>query len=158
MKNSRFASVPSLVRLAAVFALGGCASNPTGKAGAETASYLPPPSFPGAMRQLTMADAGTTVTVPVGQPFSVALVGVPSAGFAWSSVRVPSFIDASGKSVSGPTLAAQAQPGYTGGNSWEVLGFDAKTPGKGTLVLEQRQPWMKDSRPAATFKVTIIAK
>ncbi|MGE0046936.1 MAG: hypothetical protein AB7T08_14360, partial [Hyphomonadaceae bacterium] len=73
-------------------------------------------------------QAGQTIAVPAGQRFAVELVGVPTAGYVWAAVSVPDFLAASGE-ASGPTTEAQRQPGFTGGNHWEVFVFEARAAG-----------------------------
>jgi len=109
-----------------------------------------------ATRAVTVDDAGKTVAVTVGSRFAVQLVGVPTAGYLWKPVQVPPFL-APGETAGGPTQAAQLQPGFAGGNHWEVFAFTATAAGAGDLVLEQRRPWEKDQPPAATFRVRIKA-
>lgn len=103
------------------------------------------------------AQEGQSVQVAVNQRFAVELVGVPTAGYVWTPAQMPGFLTRAGE-TSGPTIAAQNQPGYTGGNHWEVLMFAATAAGTGELVLEQRRPWETDQPPADVFRVTITAQ
>jgi inhibitor of cysteine peptidase len=98
-----------------------------------------------------------TITVPVGQRFAVALVGVPTAGYVWAPSMVPAFLTRAGEG-GGPTVAAQNEPGYTGGNHWEVHYFSATEAGEGQLSLAQRRPWETNEAPADSFAVTIRAQ
>lgn len=108
--------------------------------------------------QITAADAGKTIAVPVGASFAVQLVGVPTAGYIWAVAQKPSFLS-DPREYGGNTTAAQSQPGFTGGNHWEVFAFDARSPGEGKLKLEQRRPWEPTTEPASnTFSVTIKAQ
>lgn len=100
---------------------------------------------------------GQTIEVPIGQRFSVALVGVPTAGYLWAPTRVPDFIDRAGE-ASGNTTTAQGQPGFAGGSHWEVFVFAASAAGRGELVLEQRRPWETNEPAIDTFRVTIVAQ
>lgn len=115
------------------------------------------PKPAGTAREITAADAGKTVEVGVGQTFTVALVGVPTAGYLWKPVAPPAFLAAGGE-LGGDTTKAQSQPGFTGGNHWEVFVFTATAAGNGKLRFEQRRPWETSEPPAATFEVTIAAK
>jgi hypothetical protein len=63
---------------------------------------------------------------------------------------VPEFITRAGETT-GNTTQAQSQPGYTGGNHWEVLMFAATAPGTGEFVLEQRRPWEANEPPNKRF-------
>ncbi len=103
------------------------------------------------------AQAGQVVAVRVGERFAVELVGVPTAGYVWRPAEVPAFLTRAGE-ASGDTTRAQAQPGFVGGNHWEVLMFAATAPGRGRLVLEQSRPWETNEAPVETFAVTILAQ
>lgn len=119
---------------------------------------VPPPGAPDVVRDLRSADAGSTLDIATGERFSVSLVGVPTAGYEWAPTGLPTFlklVDEAG----GVTSTAQYLPGYTGGNHWEVLVFEAREAGAGDLVLEQRRPWEDESEPAVdSFRVTVTAR
>lgn len=135
-----------LLPLAALMA--GCASADGGS--------LPAPNT-GAALHITAADKGKTLQVAVGAPFAVELVGVPTAGYLWKAVDTPAFLKETG-TAGGPTSQAQRQPGFAGGNHWEVTTFVAERAGEGLLKFEQRRPWESNEPPADTFSVTIEAK
>lgn len=105
---------------------------------------------------ITATQNGQTVHVPVNQRFAVELVGIPTAGYVWTPAQLPPFITRAGD-VTGNTSQAQSQPGFTGGNHWEVLMFAATGPGTGELVIEQRRPWETNQAAADTFRVTIVS-
>ena len=140
--------------------LAACA--PTSEAPAEksaaptTESAVPAPTPQEVATRITAEQNGQTVEVAVNQRFAVELVGVPTAGYVWEPKTVPAFLTRAGEAT-GNTTAAHSQPGYTGGNHWEVLMFAATTPGTGELVIEQRRPWENNEPANATFRVTIVA-
>jgi predicted secreted protein len=140
-----------------VLALAACA--PTGEAPKQSGEQqmLPAPTPDDVAVRITAGQNGQTVDVGVGQRFAVELVGVPTAGYVWQPAQVPDFITRAGE-ASGNTIAEQTQPGYTGGNHWEVLMFSATAAGTGELVLEQRRPWETTEPAAQTFRVTITAR
>jgi inhibitor of cysteine peptidase len=107
--------------------------------------------------RITAAEAGQTVAVKVGERFAVELVGVPTAGYVWAPKTLPAFVTRAGEAA-GNTTRAQSEPGFTGGNHWEVFMFAATRPGTGALVFEQRRPWESSEPPANTFTVTIEAR
>lgn len=108
--------------------------------------------------RLTAADDGKTVPVAIGQRVSVALVGVPTAGYVWAVKTKPVFLGEA-QETSGDTTTDQRKPGYTGGNHWEVFTFAVAASGEGALKLEQRRPWEPDTEPASdTFTVTLRAQ
>jgi predicted secreted protein len=107
--------------------------------------------------RINAAQNGQVVNVAVNQRFAIELVGVPTAGYVWAPVQVPAFITRAGE-TSGATTQAQSQPGFTGGNHWEVTMFSATAPGTGEIVMEQRRPWETDEPANQTFRVTIVAQ
>lgn len=119
---------------------------------------VPPPAIQGAVLDLRDDNAGEAVDVEIGSTLSVSLVGVPTAGYEWAPRDLPDFlrlVDEAG----GATSTAQFLPGYTGGNHWEVLAFEAVAAGSGELLLEQRRPWEDDAEEAVdTFSVTVTAR
>ncbi|HWA21769.1 MAG TPA: protease inhibitor I42 family protein [Caulobacterales bacterium] len=135
--------------LAALAMAAGCACK--GAAGA-----LPAPHA-GASVHVTAADNGKTVAVAVGSSFAVELVGVPTAGYLWKPSSTPDFLKETG-TTGGPTTKAQKQPGFAGGNHWEVTTFVVQRAGTGVLKFEQRRPWETNQPAADTFSVTIQAK
>lgn len=123
----------------------------------RSSESVPAPTPSDAAIRIGAEQAGQVVVVPVGRRFAVELVGVPTAGYVWATASVPSFLAAGGE-ASGPTTRAQSQPGFTGGNHWEVLLFTANAAGRGELRLEQRRPWETSEPANATFAVTIEAR
>ncbi len=136
---------------AAAFAIAtaGCAVTPRN-------TDVPAPST-GAATRITAAENEKTITVAVGKPFDVALVGVPTAGYLWKPSSTPDFLTQTG-TTGGPTTQAQREPGFTGGNHWEVTSFVATRAGSGVLKFEQRRPWETNEPADDTFSVTIEAK
>jgi predicted secreted protein len=121
-------------------------------------SAVPAPTPGDVATHITAEENGQIVNVGVNQRFAIELVGVPTAGYVWAPAQIPAFITRAGE-ASGNTTQAQSQPGFTGGNHWEVTMFSATGPGTGDLVMEQRRPWENSSEPpTATFRVTIVAQ
>ncbi|MGE0597136.1 MAG: protease inhibitor I42 family protein [Hyphomonadaceae bacterium] len=138
-------------------ALAACAPQSAPDAPAQTGA-LPAPTPADVPLRIGEDQNGQIIEVAVGRRFAVELVGVPTAGYVWGVAELPGFLAAAGE-VSGNTIAEQNQPGYAGGNHWEVLMFDAVGAGTGDLVLEQRRPWEGGEEPASqTFRVTIVAR
>ena len=154
-----------LLLVVAALALTACAQNTNagadaskpaaGKAAANGAVAAPTPAA--VTQHIVQADNGKTIAVPVGGRFAVELVGVPTAGYIWSVVTKPAFLSDAVES-GGNTTTAQSQPGFTGGNHWEVFVFTATTTGTAKLKLEQRRPWEKTEPATETFEVTIQAQ
>ena len=118
---------------------------------------LPAPTPADVTLRIDASRNGQTIEVPVGQRFAVELVGVPTAGYLWAPAKTPSFIARAGE-AGGNTTTAQSQPGFAGGNHWEVFVFTATAPGSGELVLEQRRPWETSEPPSDIFRVIIVAR
>jgi predicted secreted protein len=143
--------------LVLVLALAACAPTETPKEEAAGQQAVPAPTPEDVAVRITAEQNGQTVEVGVNQRFAVELVGVPTAGYVWQPAQVPAFITRAGE-ASGNTTAAQSQPGFTGGNHWEVLMFSATAAGAGELVIEQRRPWETTEPASQTFRVNIVAR
>lgn len=141
--------------LALALGLAACAPAETTKQ--ESQSVLPAPTPENVTTRIAAEQNGQTIEVAVGQRFAVELVGVPTAGYIWQPAQVPAFLTRAGE-AGGNTVPEQGQPGYAGGNHWEVLMFSATEAGAGELVLEQRRPWESDEPASDTFRVTIVAR
>jgi predicted secreted protein len=152
-------AIKTIAAIVSLAALAACATpNDAGAAPKETRAFnaIAAPTRDDVAREITGADNGTTVAVKAGTTISVALSGIPTAGYLWSVVEAPSFLEAAGED-SGPTSEAQLQPGFSGGRHWEVFYFRVTGEGEGVLRLEQRRPWEDDEPPADEFSVAIVA-
>lgn len=141
----------------AALALAACAPTEGGKGTDVSADRVEAPTPSDVTVRITQAQNGQTVTVAANQRFAVELIGVPTAGYVWEPKQVPDFLTRAGEAT-GDTVPEQSQPGYAGGNHWEVFMFAATGPGAGELVLEQRRPWETNEPAAQTFRVTIVAQ
>lgn len=144
---------------ALVLALALAACGQTGEAAKQGGGQqmLPAPTPEDVAVRITAAQNGQTVNVGVNQRFAVELVGVPTAGYVWQPAQMPAFITRAGEAT-GNTVPQQNEPGYAGGNHWEVLMFSATEAGTGELVIEQRRPWETNEPAADVFRVTIVAQ
>jgi predicted secreted protein len=142
----------------AAMALAACAPAQEAKQEQPVANNaVPAPTPNDVTTRITAEQNGQTVNVAVGQRFAIELVGVPTAGYVWAPKTVPAFITLAGE-TSGNTTQAQSQPGFTGGNHWEVTMFTATAAGTGEIVMEQRRPWETNEPASQTFRVTIVAQ
>lgn len=139
----------------AALLLTACATTDDG--GARSYASIAAPMKAGVGTKITDADAGKTVAVRVGEKIAIALVGVPTAGYAWGPAAVPAFLAPDGE-AGGPTSEAQLEPGFAGGNHWEVFFFDATAAGAGELRFEQRRIWDEDGPADRTFSVVVRAQ
>lgn len=122
-----------------------------------TNQAVPAPTPGDVAVRITAAQAGQTVEVGLNQRFAIELVGVPTAGYVWAPAQMPAFVAVAGE-ASGNTTQAQSQPGFTGGNHWEVSMFVANAAGTGEIVMEQRRPWETNEPANNVFRVTIVAR
>jgi predicted secreted protein len=126
--------------------------------GAEAQPRGVPAPTPADVRIHIGADQnGRTVRVPVGQRFAIELIATPTAGYAWEALTFPEFITRV-EHYSGPTTEAQRQPGFAGGNHWDVLVLAALDPGVGDVWLALKRPWETSEAPVETFRVRIEAR
>lgn len=147
-----------LIAALALFGVAACTpDNDAEEADAPAANAVAAPTPEDVAVRINAAQAGQTVEVALNQRFAIELVGVPTAGYAWQPAQLPEFVTRAGEAT-GNTVAEQSQPGFTGGNHWEVLMFVATAAGEGELVLEQRRPWETDKPPVDTFRVNIVAR
>jgi predicted secreted protein len=107
---------------------------------------VPAPTVEDVVRNLTEADAGAAVEMKVGEKISVALSGVPTAGYVWGADKPPAFVKVS-EGPGGATSTAQFLPGFAGGSHWEVLVVEAVAPGEGEVALVQKRPWEEQAAP-----------
>lgn len=98
---------------------------------------------------------GQTVSLKVGETLRIELVSIPTAGYVWTVVEAPAFMEAAGETTRGTDPAHQNLPGFTGGNHF--LGFDyvAKSAGTGTFKLTEGRPWETDEPPMDTYELTV---
>lgn len=163
--------IVSAAALALGFAASGC-NQTTGAAVAEkqepakppeqakqaNSDALPPPTLPNVVKDVREADAGKTISLKVGERFTISLVGVPTAGYVWTPETVPAFLVKKDEAT-GATIKQQNQPGYAGGNHWEVTAFEATAAGSGELELVQKRPWEKQPDPDNQhFRITVTVK
>jgi len=122
---------------------------------APTSDDVSAPTPEGISLRIGKADEGRSFEVPVGETFAVELIGIPTAGYEWVVSDLPGFLIEADKYV-GPTIKEQSEPGFTGGNHWEVQAFTATKEGSGDLVLVQKRAWEEEIDQ--DFRVTVTAK
>lgn len=143
---------------AALLALSACAPAEEVKENATVANgEVTAPTPQDVTVRIAAEQAGGRVEVAVNQRFAIELVGVPTAGYVWAPAQMPAFVQRAGE-ASGNTSQRQSQPGFVGGNHWEVTMFVATAAGEGEIVMEQRRPWETTEPPVDVFRVTIVAR
>lgn len=140
-----------------LLALAACAPAPKPEPAVSSSQSVPAPTPSDVAIRIGADKNGQVIQVPVGARFAVELVGVPTAGYVWTLAPPPAFLTKIDE-ASGPTSEAQRQPGFAGGNHWEVFVLEARAAGRGEVRLEQRRPWETNEPPNATFVVTIEAR
>jgi inhibitor of cysteine peptidase len=95
-------------------------------------------------------DAGRTVTLAVGTRFIVELEENATTGYTWSSPEFDEKIVA----LTGdePTRVGSA----IGAGGTRKFEFATRAPGKTTIRLGLRQPWMPNAAPEATFELSVV--
>lgn len=93
---------------------------------------------------LTAEDDGSHVTLKVEDTFSIKLESVPTAGYMWLPFDVPDCIavseDEPGIEMTDPEN--QSQPGFTGGNHYVILQFEAVSKcANAQLELVEAREW-----------------
>ena len=113
-------------------------------AGNGQAMGSPPPAL-----TVTQADAGKPVTLSVGQRLTVHLSAQLGTGYSWvaASDSTPLL-----KFENSSALGSADMPG---GAQLQELVFTATGAGQGTLNLEYRQPWVKNTPPSKTYSLSV---
>lgn len=99
-------------------------------------------------------STGNRLMVPVGKPFTIELESNPSTGYGWNVV---------GSTQNNVELQStdyvpdKHKPLMVGSGGKEKFTFIAKASGETTIILEYRQPWMKDDAPNQTAVFNIAA-
>jgi predicted secreted protein len=84
--------------------------------------------------QVSEAQNGTIVTLPVGGTLTVRLSGNRTTGYYWAVAERPAIVTLTGENY----VQDPSEPGMVGVGGTEEFVFRAATRGRGTLRLEQR--------------------
>jgi inhibitor of cysteine peptidase len=116
--------------------------------GCATGTSAPPIAW-----QITEADAGTTIRIPVGTVVDVALPGNPRSGYIWQRRQG----DSGGIEAVG---AARFEPagGVPGQGGLIHLQFRVVRVGATVLWLAYQRPFQSDAAPERTFSLTIVGE
>lgn len=96
---------------------------------------------------LSEAESGTAVTLSRDQSLEIRLATQSGTGFSWGAVAL------GGMRLWGIDVEEDAtQPG---GTETQVFRFQPVAAGSGEIVLDYRQPWVRDQPPERTFTVTV---
>jgi predicted secreted protein len=148
-----------IIFLLAASGLAACAGKvEDGSGGPQQHQSLAAPTPADVAMKITGEKKGENVSVKVGTKIAVELVGVPTAGYMWTVVDLPSFLEAVGE-YGGPTSSAQLEPGFAGGNHWEGFVYAVKAAGEGEFRFAQRRAWEGEEEPPADeFSVYLFAE
>jgi len=148
-----------IIILLTASALAACAAKvEDGSGGPRQQQSLAAPTPLDVTMKITSDMKGENFSVKVGTKIAVELVGVPTAGYMWTVVDLPSFLEAAGE-YGGPTSSAQLEPGFAGGNHWEGFVYAVKAVGEGEFRFAQRRAWEDaEEPPADEFSVYLFAE
>jgi len=100
---------------------------------------------------LHKSDAGRTVSVAVGDRFSLELEENRATGYAWSE---PEF-DEKGLVLESNDPVPAAGPAV-GGAGLRRFVFQVKTPGRGSVRTQYKRSWETDAPPSSRFEITVV--
>lgn len=102
---------------------------------------------------ITKADDGNTVAVPLGRSARIRLAGNPTTGYSWFLAGIDgNSVAAEGEVTYSPTPRG---PGIVGGGGVFELLLRTARAGKSTVRMEYKRPWEKDTPPIEAFRVTV---
>ncbi|HXQ38595.1 MAG TPA: protease inhibitor I42 family protein [Anaerolineales bacterium] len=104
-------------------------------------------------RQLTEADAGSSLELQVGETLGVTLPGNPTTGFQWEVDSVDSAIL---RQVG--ELEFEPSGNAVGSGGTVTLRFAAVGAGQTELKLIHRRPFEENVAPTQTFEVSVTVK
>ena len=84
----------------------------------------------------------------VGEPFTIRLQALTTAGFEWQPGFDPQTIELVDRRVEAPA-------GGVGGAGEEVLTFKALRSGRATITLDLRRSWEKDARESRVYEISV---
>jgi len=129
------------------------APEPTATTGVEQPAQDAGPAQGAEPTRLTEADAGKTVSLPVGAVLVVALEGNPTTGYTWEKVAGDAAVlSESGESTFAPVSEA---PGSGGTRTFT---FEAVATGRTPLKLVQHRSWEEGVDPLQTFEVEVAVE
>ena len=100
---------------------------------------------------------GASVIVPLGETLRIELESIPTAGYVWTVIEAPGFMEAAGESTRATDPAYQEMAGFTGGNHYLSFDYVAKSVGTGTFKLVEGRPWETEEEPMDRFELTVSA-
>ena len=98
---------------------------------------------------VTQADAGKSIALTVGERLYVHLSAQFGTGYSWAAASDSTSL------LKFESSSAQGSANMPGGAQMQELVFTATGAGKGTLKLEYRQPWIKNTAPSSSFSVAV---
>jgi len=105
----------------------------------------------GVYRLVEVGDAGTALSLAVGERLMVALPGNPSTGYTWEVQAEPSVVRAV------PGLGFLGDTTMIGAGGIFYFRYLAAAPGEDTLVLVYRRPW-EPTPSDKTFALGVVVR
>lgn len=104
-------------------------------------------------RTLTAENAGQTITLNVGDTFSVELEGNPSTGYTWEVAEMDTAVL---KQVGETEFVTESD--LVGASGVLKIRFEAIGRGETSLNLVYHRPWEEDVPPEEIFEVSVVVK
>ena len=121
---------------------------------AGAALFLSACSTTFAPAELNESDSGRTLTLKVGERFTISLPSNPTTGYAWS-FDAP--YDEKVLILSSDTFANPEAEGVTGAPGRRILTFSVVGPGRSGIRLGYKRPWERNTRPSRVFQLLVFA-
>ncbi len=121
-----------------------------GGAGSKTENKMP---SPGQIRNVTIADSGSTITLNVGDTLCILLSGDPSTGYAWYVDSVDSTVLNRLTLIRKDQKANKSQK--VGGPSPFYFDYRAISPGHSAIRIVYKREWERDIPPARIFNLNL---
>lgn len=102
---------------------------------------------------VTEADNGKEFTMKKGDTICIKLRAQLGTGFGWYVEKNAPLL----KQLGNP-MQMQEKKGEPGAVEFQVYQFTAQDGGKGDIELFYKRPWMKNTPPERTFKVTVTVQ
>ncbi len=107
----------------------------------------------GQIRNVTLADSGSTIMLNVGDTLCILLSGSPSTGYGWYVDAVDSTM------LSGITLKRkdqkQKRSHMVGGPSLFYFDYQIISPGHSAIRIVYKREWERDIPPARIFNLNL---
>ncbi len=104
--------------------------------------------------ELNEADSGRTLTVEVGERFTVSLESNPTTGYQW---RFAGPYDEEVLILCSDTFSNPTEKDVVGAPGRRNLTFAVVGPGRSGIRLEYKRPWERSAQPEKVFQLLVFA-